>query len=155
MGDDKEAEDNAVLDELSDALTPGRSFRIRKGEGTFATELFQEVAAGRPVEVRDSAGPSPFGVPGVYGADMDFMSAELARRKNYGLRLALKSVPAVAGAVVSAIVEDQVGGRVRMLKDRGADMKALIELGLGALGLRSKRSVRRRASSSKKRRGMK
>ena len=63
------------------------------------------------------------------------MNSEQARRKNHGLRLAMKNARTIAGAVAKEIFDDHI-------KDHGAAIKALIEFGLNALGLRPSKKKR-------------
>ena len=138
MDDDKrEAELGAVLD----AIAPGRAFRNRNnGDSPFPVRLFQAIARGEDAQVVDQQ-PSPYGVRGIYDGDLDMILGEQARRKNHGLRLAMKNARTIAGAVAQEIFDD-VAARIDQIKDHGAAIKALIEFGLNALGLRPSKKKR-------------
>ena len=138
MDDDKrEAELGAVLD----AIAPGRSFRNRNnGDSPFPVRLFQAIASGEDVQVADEEQTS-YG-RGIHDRDLDMILGEQALRKNHGLRLAMKNARTIAGAVAQEIFDDHVGGRIDQIKDHGAAIKALIEFGLNALGLRPSKKKR-------------
>ena len=138
MDDDKrEAELGAVLD----AIAPGRAFRNRNnGDSPFPVRLFQAIARGQDAQVGDKEQTS-YG-RGIHDRDLYMILGEQARRKHDGLRLALKNARTIAVSVGQEILEDQVVGRIDQIKDHGAAIKALIEFGLNALGLRPSKKKR-------------
>lgn len=102
--------------------------------GTFLTAVFRATAEGRRVRVDDSE-PSPYGKPGLYYGDVDFILGENTTRRHDDLMAAtvLEKVAAVVAEVVDRTILEPVKDRIEAPIDLVRDILALTKR-LGAFG---------------------
>jgi len=109
------------------------------------------MASGERVRIEQGE-RSPFGLPGVYGADLEFMRGEFQVRKESRWRfvfIARDVVQAVA-VVAGAKVADGAAGRMQALKDLVTLRQLRANIGLVRAALRLLRQEKRKSLSADK-----